>query len=218
MEWTRASRAAFGAAGVAAFGQVSAAVAPDAKSEAARHRNTLGRTRPADAVISNPLNGPSLFQSARRNSSNQPILPAALGRWSRRRRRRRRSRARIRCQDHRTVGASLRRRSRRRWRWRRRGRDHRRRNGEVVTGAEQPLPPVLLKCLKRIRLIGSGGVGRSIGRIQNIADLQQDAEAIQPRPWLERIANLGIELLVRENLREAGVVKSAMTSPSKASR
>src|SRR5437660_7813572 len=55
IERTRASSAGFGSARAGAFGQVPAAAAPEARSAAARHRNALGRTRPANAVIRSDL-------------------------------------------------------------------------------------------------------------------------------------------------------------------
>src|SRR3954453_21671390 len=74
---------------------------------------------------------------------------------------------------------------------------------EVIAGAEQPLPPVFLEGLERGAPVQ--GEGGAVRRIEHVRNLKHDPESIQPRPLLEGIPDLRIELLVREDQRVAEV-------------
>src|SRR5579872_1359401 len=75
----------------------------------------------------------------------------------------------------------------------------------MVAGAEQPRAAIFVDLLERRRVVRTRSVESPIGRVQDIAHLEQDAEPIQLRSRLESIADLPIELIVRLDLIEREV-------------
>src|SRR4051812_19152534 len=74
---------------------------------------------------------------------------------------------------------------------------------EVITRAEQPRSPVFLESLQRLR--ATHVIVGPVGRVQHIADLEYDAQSVEPGPGLESVPDLCVHLAVWPDDREAQV-------------